>query len=115
VAEEYCQAIAPEQGQSSCGRSDSSVTDFGFHLVSLVQTYIVDHVYNQFRLAPELSESNCAFTQPVLNIVVDDTSCFGFRWFLIRRSPMRPAILQSFTVFSLKITKKKTYHSHFQH
>ena len=58
VTEEYCWAMTQEAGRSCRGRSGSSVMEFGFELDSLVYTYIVDRMYTEFRLAPDLAQCN---------------------------------------------------------
>jgi hypothetical protein len=58
LVEEYCWAIIQAAGRSYCGRSGSRVLEFGFKLDSLVHTHIVDHMYTQFRLAPDHPERN---------------------------------------------------------
>jgi len=46
LAEEYCWAITQAAGRSCCGRSGSSVLEFGYQLDSLVCTYIYSWPYS---------------------------------------------------------------------
>jgi hypothetical protein len=57
MAEEYCWAITQVAGRSCCGRSGSSVFEFGFQLC--VATHTADHMHTQFRVA---QNANC--TEP---------------------------------------------------
>jgi len=58
VAEEYCCAITLAAGLARCGRSGSTVLDFGFQVECLVYTYKVDHTHTPMRLASALLECN---------------------------------------------------------
>jgi hypothetical protein len=49
LEEEYCRAITQAAERPYCGRSGYSALDFGLHMVSLLYTYVVVHVYTQFR------------------------------------------------------------------
>jgi len=51
VAEDYRWAITQVAWRSCCGRSDSSVLDFGFKLASLVRPYVKSHMYSQLDLS----------------------------------------------------------------
>jgi hypothetical protein len=69
VEEEYCWAITRAAGRSYCGRSDSSILDFGFQLDSLA----VDHTqaYTKFRLTFDFSGSNCCVNRGVSSSVAN--------------------------------------------
>ena len=54
VAEKYCWAIAQAVGRSRCGRSGSSVLEFGFQLESHVHTYTFDYLRTQLQLESDL-------------------------------------------------------------
>jgi hypothetical protein len=54
LAEDYCRAITQAAERSYGGRSGYSVLDFGLHMGSLLYTYVIVHVYTQFRLALDL-------------------------------------------------------------
>jgi hypothetical protein len=56
VAEEYCWAITQAAGRSCCGRSGSSMLEFGFQLDTQVYAKVVDRVMQPIPVA-KLSEA----------------------------------------------------------
>jgi len=58
MTEDYCWAKTQIDGRSCCGRSGSSVLDFGFQLDSLLFIlYVTDHMCIELRLEQDLWEA----------------------------------------------------------
>ena len=58
MAEEYSWAIIQAAGWSCCSRPFSCMLTFGCQMDSIVYTYVVDHVYPWFILAPDVPKRN---------------------------------------------------------
>ena len=61
VVEEYCWAITRVPRWSCCGRSSSSVPEFGFKLDSLVWKSTVNSGFRKIRLATDLPGGECLY------------------------------------------------------
>lgn len=71
LEEEYCRAIIQSADRSYCGRSGYSVLDFGLHMYSLLYTYVVVHVYTQFRYVLDLPGRNYCVSRGVSKVLND--------------------------------------------
>jgi hypothetical protein len=63
VAEEYLSELTHAKGQSHCGRYISSELEFRFQPDWLEETYVVDHMYTQFRLGQNSTWAGFSGTQ----------------------------------------------------
>ena len=61
MVEEYCWAITHPVGRSCCSWWCAIALQFGFQSEPVAYTCVVDHLYSQIRIAPDLQERNqCA-------------------------------------------------------
>jgi hypothetical protein len=51
--EEYCWSITLAEGRSCCGRSGSSVLEFGLQLESILHTHRLDTMSTEYGIGPD--------------------------------------------------------------
>jgi hypothetical protein len=73
LEEGYCRAITQAGKRSYCGRSGYSVLDFGLHMDYLLYTYVVVHVYTQFRRVLYRPGRNYCVSRGVSRVLNDKT------------------------------------------